>query len=145
MSINSQSPERTAQFRKRTYIIVTIQLLMAAAFLFRAGSFLPDWAHIFYQSYFADLVMPFSFYFLLSLYEKAMPFLRNWTMKGGIIFGIMTTTEIFQYFDIYMFGVTFDPVDILAFAIGTIAAVVADQLIFPRVFSFWRIKASYQD
>ena len=69
-----------------------------------------------------------------------MPFLRNWIMKGGIIFVIMTTAEIFQYFDIYMFGVTFDPLDILAFAIGTIAAVVADQFIFPRVFSFWRIK-----
>jgi len=140
MSINFSSPERIVQFRNRTYIIVAIQLLMAAAFLFRAGSFLPDKANIFYQSYFADLVMPFSFYFLLSLYERSMPFLRNWIMKGSIIFLGMTITEIFQYFGIYMFGVTFDPLDILAFAIGTIAAVVADQFIFPRVFSFWRIK-----
>ena len=113
---------------------------MAIAFLLRVGTYLPDSAYIFYQSYFADLVMPFSFYFLLCLNERSMPFLRNWAIKGSIIFLVMTTTEIFQYFDIYMFGVTFDPLDILAFASGTMAAVVADQLIFPRVFSFWRIK-----
>lgn len=137
--MNSPTPEYLIQQRKRTYVIVAIQLLMACAFIFRAGSYLTDSAYIFYQSYVADLIMPFSFYFLLSLNEKSMPFLRNWLTKGSIIFLIMTTTEIFQYFEIYMFGVTFDPMDILAFAVGTIVAVIADQLIFPRIFSFWRI------
>ena len=52
----------------------------------------------------------------------------------------MTTSEVLQYFDIYAFGVTFDPMDIVAFAVGIIAAVLVDRFLFPRIFSFWEIK-----
>ena len=113
---------------------------MVSAFIFRVSTYLTDSAYIFYQSYFADLVMPFAFYFLLSLNEQSMPILRSWVVKGTIIFLAMTTSEVFQYFDIYMFGVTFDPLDILAFAVGTIAAILVDIFVFPLIFSFWEIK-----
>jgi len=132
--------EDLKQLRKRTYVIVAIQLLMASAFAFRAGTYLPDSAYIFYQSYFADLVMPFAFYFLLSLNEQSIPILRSWIVKGAIIFLVMTTSEVLQYFGIYAFGVTFDPLDILAFAVGTIAAMIIDKFVFPLIFSFWEIK-----
>ena len=128
------------QIRKRTYVIVAIQLILAMGFIFRPVSNLPRDGYIFYQSYYADVMIPFSFYFLLSLNNITLVFLRNWKIKAAIIFLVMTTSEIFQYFDIYMFGVTFDPLDIVAFAVGTVMAVLVDMLLFPRIFGFWEIK-----
>jgi len=133
------TPEDIDQYRKRTYVIVAIQLIFAMGFIFRPATYLPREGYIFYQSYYADVMIPFAFYFLLGLNDKSFRFLRNWKVKAAIIFTVMTTSEVFQYFGIYMFGVTFDPLDIVAFAIGTIAAVVVDQIIFPRLFSFWII------
>lgn len=115
-----------------------MQLLMAAVFVFRPASHLSKTGFIYYHSYFADLVMPFCFYFLLVANETKIPLLRIWFVKAAIIFIAMTTSEIFQYFGIYFFGVTFDPMDILAFAIGTSMAVLFDLMVFPKIFRFWR-------
>jgi hypothetical protein len=132
-------PDTQKKQNQRILLVITLQLLMALAFVFRIGTYLPTEGYIFYQSYFADLVMPFSFYFLLSINEVAIPFLRNWAVKAIVIFVGMAATEIFQYFDIYMFGVTFDMLDILAFAIGTMLAVIFDLFVFPKLFTFWII------
>jgi hypothetical protein len=128
------------QFRKRSYVIVAIQLILAMGFIFRPGSYLPKEGYIFYQSYYADVMIPFAFYFLLSLNEKSLHFLRSWIVKAAIIFLVMTTSEVLQYFGIYAFGVTFDPMDIVAFGVGTILAVLVDIFLFPRIFSFWEVK-----
>ena len=84
------------------------------------------------------LLMPFCFYFLLILSEKKFKILRSWFVKAVIVFVAMTISEIFQYFGIYFFGVTFDLLDIVAFAIGTSLAVLFDLLVFPQIFSFWK-------
>ena len=82
-------------------------------------------------------MIPFGFYFLLSVNDKSLAFLRNWKIKAALIFTGATITEVLQYFDIYAFGTTFDPLDIIAFGVGTIMAVLVDRLLFPRIFSFW--------
>ena len=134
------SPADLKQTRKRTYVIVAIQLILATAFIFRPATYLPREGYIFYQSYYADVMIPFGFYFLLCINDKNFPFLRNWKIRAALIFTGATLTEVLQYFGIYALGVTFDPFDIVAFAIGTIMAVLVDKLLFPRVFSFWEIK-----
>jgi hypothetical protein len=124
--------------QKRTYVIVAIQLLLAVAFVLKPGSYLNHEGYIFYHSYFSDLAIPFSFYFLLIPSENKIIFLRGWVSKAAIILIAMTTSEIFQYFGIYFFGSTFDPLDIAAFALGTGMAVAFDLWIFPKLFSFWK-------
>lgn len=134
------SPADLKQFRKRTYVIVAIQLILVMGFIFRPATYLPREGYIFYQSYYADVMIPFAFYFLLSVNEKTIAFIRGWKIKASIIFLVMTTSEVLQYFGIYAFGVTFDPMDIVAFGIGTTFAVLVDIILFPRIFSFWKIK-----
>ncbi|MEN8248436.1 MAG: hypothetical protein ABFS32_05855 [Bacteroidota bacterium] len=132
------TPEDLAQIKKRTYVVVALMLLIATAFIFRPASYLPYKGYILYHSYFADVMLPFGFYFLISLNEKTFPWLRKWWLKVLIIFAGATTSEILQYFDIYAFGVTFDPLDIVAYGTGAMLAAGVDQLVFPKVFGFWK-------
>jgi hypothetical protein len=138
--MSSLPPTDLKQFRKRSYVIVAIQLILVMGFILRPATYLPREGYIFYQSYYADVMIPFAFYFLLSLNEKSLHFLRSWIVKASIIFLVMTSSEVLQYFGIYAFGVTFDPMDIVAFGVGTILAVLVDIFLFPRIFSFWKIK-----
>ena len=48
-----------------------------------------------------------------------------------------TAVELFQYNGIELLGSTFDALDILMYALGVLLAIIFDQLIFPRLFSFW--------
>ena len=138
--MNPLAPTDLKQIRKRTYVIVAIQLILATGFIFRPASYLPKEGYIFYQSYYADVMIPFSFYFLLCINDKTLPFLRNWKIRAALIFTGATITEVLQYFGIYALGVTFDPFDIVAFGLGTVMAVLVDRFLFPRIFVFWEIK-----
>ena len=85
-------------------------------------------------------MIPFGFYFLLSVKDTSWTFLRNWQTKASIIFLLMSTGEILHYFGIYALAVTFDPLDFVAYGVGTMIAVLFDVLLFPRIFSFWELK-----
>ena len=132
------TPEDVSQIRKRTFLIVAIQFVLAMGFIFRPASYLPQQGYILYQSYYADVMLPFGFYFLLGLNEKTFSWLRSWWLKVLIIFAGATSCEILQYFDVYAFGVTFDPLDIIAYGTGALLAAAVDQLVFPRLFRFWK-------
>jgi hypothetical protein len=128
----------TKNLRSKTILVVSIELLMAAIFVFRIGTNFDGYAYEFYYSYSADFIVPFGFYFLLYVNETSYPFLRNWRMKAAIIIAGATLAEIGQGFGLYVFGKTFDPVDVIFYAIGAMSAVVVDVLVFPRIFSFWQ-------
>lgn len=83
-------------------------------------------------------MLPFGFYFLLGLNEKTFAWLRNWWIKAIIIFAGATGAEVLQYFGFYAFGITFDPFDIIAYGTGALLAAAVDQLLFPRLFRFWK-------
>ena len=136
----SLTPADLRQIRKRRNVIAAIQLVLALGFIIRPASYLSREGYIFYHSYYADVMIPFGFYFLLSVNEQLMTILRNWQIKAAVVFTGATITEVLQYFDIYAFGTTFDPLDIVAFAAGTTMAVLVDRFLFPRIFSFWEIK-----
>ncbi len=122
----------------KTTLIVSIQLILAAMHGFRIGTYLHgNWYRLYY-SFFGDIALPFGFYFLLCLSEPDFPILKSWKVKALLIFSGATAAEIGQYFGYYVFGVTFDPLDILMYAIGAIAAAFVDTRIFPRLFNFWK-------
>ncbi|MBT8220939.1 MAG: hypothetical protein KJP00_14010 [Bacteroidia bacterium] len=121
----------------RIAIGVGINLIIAAIHAFRIGSYLHNPWYTLYYSYASDIMLPFGVYFLLCINEIQFKVLRPWYIKAGIIFGAMTFSEILQYFEIYFFGVTFDLMDIAAYATGTMMAVVVDRLIFRKFIIDW--------
>ena len=82
--------------------------------------------------YFSDIALPFAAYFPLCASESSFPALRPWWAKSALIFGGATTAEILQHFGVYALGKTFDPLDIAAYATGTLLAVSVEQAIFVK-------------
>lgn len=121
----------------RTIVVVIVVLVIAAIHWFRLGSYLSgDW-HDYYYSYASDIMIPFAVYFLLSLNEVRFRFLQKWYIKALIVFGIITFSEIMQYFGIYFFGDTFDWVDILMFGVGVCIALGLDTFLFKKFVPYW--------
>ncbi len=122
----------------KTFLIIAIMLLIAAVHIFSPfRSATGEWRSL-YASYFSDLVVPFGFYFLLCASETNLPVLRPWWIKAGLVFGIATSAEILQAFSIYALGITFDPLDIVAYAAGVAVAVLVERGLFSRWLPFWQ-------
>ena len=122
---------------KRKTLVVLIQLLIVLLLLI--GSKVPDgkW-QVLYDSYYADIALPFGLYFLLSISTGSWPVFNAWQTKAAAIFGLCSLSEILQYFGVYALAIVFDPLDFLMYAIGVLAAVIVDRAILPRLFPFWQ-------
>ncbi len=118
-------------------IIILIQIIIALVHIFRLGQIFNGQYYNFYYSYFSDLILPFGWYFLLSINDARIPVLRKWYVKAGIIFLLATFAEICQLFGFYVLGVTFDPIDILAYGAGVLIAAFIDVKIFAPNLGFW--------
>jgi len=123
--------------KSKIVIVVLIQVAVALTHAFRLGQALNGEAYILYYSYFSDFILPFAWYFLLTINDAAVPVLRPWFVKAGIIFFLCTAAEICQLFGVEVLGVTFDPVDIMMYGAGVMLAAFADVKIFtPRIRSW---------
>ena len=125
------------QIRKgKKMLIVGIELLIAVLHVIGVGRTSSEKVYVFFTSYFSDLVLPFGFYFLLILGSEKFEFLRKKWVRTVIMIAIPSGMEILQYFGIYALGLTFDPFDILCYAIGVITALMID-LILEKTPLFW--------
>jgi len=124
----------------RTRVIVGIIVMATIAIMhwFRVGSYLNGDLYIYYYSYASDVMLPFGSYFLLSMNEIQLKFLRKWYVKVTIVFIVMAFSEMMQLFEIYFFGVTFDLLDFLMFGVGASMAALFDKQILERFVSFWK-------
>lgn len=122
------------KYKKMTIVIV----MLAIAAIFVVGT---DWAsksvHTYFHSYFADIAIPFGYYFLLILLEDKYAALKKWYIKAGTVFALCTVSETLQYFGIYALASVFDPLDFVMYGLGAVFAVFVDRLLFKRWFVFW--------
>jgi len=121
---------------KKKGVVIAIQIIIAVLFVIGAD-WAGDTAKRLFHSYFADIFLPFGFYFLLILNEDIFKFLRKWYIKALIIFLLCATSETLQYFSIYALATVFDPVDYLMYSTGVLLASMIDNVFFKRVFVFW--------
>lgn len=93
---------------------------------------------VLWVSYAKDLLLPFAFYFFLCLAER---WLKTWQVRALIAFTLPTMIEIYQGL-YYQFTPTryvgsFDPLDILVYAIGVGLAILIERKIFAKLLKFW--------
>jgi hypothetical protein len=117
-------------------VVVIIMLLIAAVFVIGADGAGPT-VRLFFKSYFADIAIPFGYYFLLVLVEDQIRPLQKWFVKAIAIFALCSLSETLQYFGIYALASVFDPLDFVMYAIGVALAAFVDRIIFTRLFRFW--------
>jgi hypothetical protein len=133
---------RKASARDRRKTIVTVTIMVPIALLhFVTGSQYDGPFPIFVNGYLIDILLPFGFYFLLSLSENDI--LQSWKARGLLIFMAASAVELAQYNGIPLLGRTFDPVDIIMYGLGVFLAILCDLYIFPQVFSFWKPRLKY--
>jgi hypothetical protein len=114
---------------------------------FPSGYYLDQqaWPFKLYVSFFNDLAFPFALYFLLCLLEKWIPRLKPWQVKAGLVFLPPAAIEIgqllFQMLNLsqvlMMYGGAFDPLDLVAYAVGGLLAAVIERKVFAKFFRFW--------
>jgi hypothetical protein len=119
----------------KTILIVSINISIALLHMV-TGAHYQGPLPLFVNGYMLDILLPFGFYFLLCLVSLRV--LRSWQVKGLAIFAAATAVELAQSAGIPIFGSTFDPLDIAMYGLGVILAIICDQLLFPRAFSFWQ-------
>ncbi len=123
---------------RRRAVIVGIALSVAAAHIIGLGRFLHGPLRVLYSGYFSDLVIPFTFYFLLTAAQVRTPALGRWQTRFGISVVLPSICETCQYFGIPLLGSTFDVLDYVMYGVGALTAVVVDTQLLARVFDWWR-------
>lgn len=121
---------------KKVRLVVFMQLIIASIFVIGAGWASPP-VYLFFQSYFADIIIPFAFYFLLTVRGDKSKYLNAWWKRALTILALTFTSEMLQYFGIYALARVFDPMDYLMYVIGVLLAAYVDRKIFTQAFSFW--------
>jgi hypothetical protein len=121
---------------RKVWLVLAIQFSIAAIFILGVGKTNQSIRRL-YHSYFADIALPFAFYFLLSLSEHRHAFLKQWWVKTLAVFALCATSETLQFFGVFALARVFDPLDYVMYGIGVFLAASVDRIVFAKSLSFW--------
>ena len=114
----------------RKPVVVAICLAVGALHLFTG----PDYRgplRAFVTGYLIDLALPFSLVLLLGVGLDRSPRLQLPAVRGTAVFIVGAAVEVLQYLGVPLFGRTFDPLDLLMYATGAVAALAFERAVFP--------------
>lgn len=114
-------------------IIVGLELSIAITF-FIGADWAPNTIHRFFHNYFADIALPFGFYFLLIMNEDRVSIFRSWYGKALAVFFLVSTSEILQYFGIYALARVYDPIDFIMYVVGVVLAGLVDMRVVSKLY-----------
>jgi len=116
-------------------LIITIIALTVGALHFIKGENYQGPFTIFVNGYLIDILLPMTLYLLLSLFQNKI--IRSPLFRACVVFGFGCVVEASQYFGHPIFGSTFDPLDILAYASGVLLGILLDLVLLPRLIPLW--------
>lgn len=122
------------KYMAKKLIITTIALTVGALHFVKAENYQGPFP-IFVNGYLIDILLPMALYLLMSLFQNK--WIRSPIFRAGAVFGFGGIVEASQYFGRPIFGSTFDPLDILAYAGGVLLGVFLDLGLFPRLIPHW--------
>jgi len=117
--------------------VITCFALTVGALHFITGENYQGPFPVFANGYLIDILLPMALYLLLSLFESKL--IRAPLFRACTVFGFGCFVEASQYFGYPIFGSTFDPFDILAYASGVFLGILLDLVIFPRLIPNWQM------
>jgi len=114
---------------------VTIIALIVAGLHFVTGEHYQGPFPLFVNGYLIDILLPMELILLMGLVENRV--VSSALFRAVAVFGFGCLVEGSQYFGRPFFGSTFDPLDILAYALGVTLGLLLDLVIFPRLIKSW--------
>ena len=121
---------------KKKIVVVSLQIV-GAALLILGANLSTGTLRIIYYSYFADVIIPFGFYFLLSLTQDKHPVFEKWQVKALSVFLLCAISETLQFFGIYALASVFDLFDFVMYGMGVLVAAFVDRVLFTKYLPFW--------
>lgn len=109
-------------------LIITGIALATGAIHFITGENYQGPFPAFVNGYLIDILLPMTLYLLLSLLENKL--IQSSFFRSCAVFGFGCAVETSQYFGYPIFGSTFDPLDILAYAGGILLGLSLEQILF---------------
>lgn len=116
-------------------IVITLIALGTAALHFLIGAQYSGPLAGFVHGYLIDILLPMTLVLLMSLFQNKA--LRSPFFRAGAVFLAGCLVEFAQYAGYPVFGSTFDPLDICAYAGGVIIGLILDHILFPQVLKNW--------
>lgn len=116
-------------------LIITGIALTVGALHFLPGQNYQGPFPTFVNGYLIDILLPMALYLLLSLFGTRVAY--SAPFRACAVFGFACCVEASQYFGYPIFGSTFDPWDILAYAAGVGLGVLLDLVLFPQIVPRW--------
>lgn len=114
----------------RKPVVVAICLAVGALHLL-TGPHYRGPLRAFVTGYLIDFVLPFSLVLLLGVGLDRSPRLHLPAVRATAVVLFGAAVEFLQYLGVPIFGRTFDPLDLLMYATGAIAALTFERLVFP--------------
>lgn len=84
----------------------------------------------FVNGYLIDILLPMTLFMLMGLFQNRI--IRSALFRACAVFSFGCFVEASQYFGRPVFGGTYDPLDILAYAGGVALGALFDLALFPR-------------
>jgi len=116
-------------------LLITLIALIVGALHFVTGENYQGPFPIFVNGYLIDILLPMTLFLLMSLFQNKI--IRSPFFRACEVFGFGCFVEASQYFEHPLFGSTFDPLDIVAYAGGVILGILLDLVVFPRLIPRW--------
>lgn len=116
-------------------LIITGMALAVGALHFITGENYRGPFPIFVNGYLIDILLPMIIFLLMSLFKNR--FVRSTLFRACAVFAFGCFVEAAQYLGHPIFGSTFDPLDIVAYAGGVLLGIWFDLLLFPRLIPRW--------
>lgn len=117
-------------------LMITGIALMVGALHFVKGEDYQGPFPIFVNGYLIDILLPMSLFLMLGLFQNKL--IRSSFFRASVVFGFGCTVEASQYFDYPIFGSTFDPLDIAAYAGGALLGLLLDLVLLPGFIPNWQ-------
>ena len=112
-------------------LITTIIALSVGLLHFVTGENYRGPFPVFVNGYLIDILLPMTMYLLMGLFK--VKWIRSMLFRIAAVFLFGCIVEASQYFGYPLFGSTFDPLDILAYAGGVGLGVFFDHVLLPRI------------
>ena len=116
-------------------LIITIIALIVGALHFVTGENYQGPFPGFVNGYLIDILLPMVLFLLISLFQNKI--IHSPLFRACAVFGFGCFVEASQYFGRPIFGSTFDPLDILAYAGGILLGISLDLVLLPRLIPLW--------
>jgi hypothetical protein len=116
-------------------LIITIIALIVGALHLITGERYQGPFPVFVNGYLIDVLLPMTLFLLMGLFKNKI--IRSPLFRACAVFGFGCFVEASQYYGRPIFGNSFDPLDILAHAVGVLLGVLLDLVIFPCLIPHW--------